>query len=107
MKIQHTVVLRLNDGVDNDQFCASARRLSHIAGVINFEVLRQVGAKSDFTHALSMWFDDQSAYDGYLDHPAHLAFVNDVWLPDVAAFLELDYVRLSSALFDNDGGEPT
>lgn len=93
MKIQHTVVLRLNDGVDADQFLAAARRLAEIAGVLDFEVLRQVGTKSDFTHGLSMWFDDQSAYDGYLTHPDHSAFVNNVWLPNVAEFLELDYTR--------------
>jgi Stress responsive A/B Barrel Domain len=93
MRIQHTVVLRLNDGVDTDQFLAAARRLAAIAGVQDFEVLRQVGAKNDFTHGLSMWFDDQAAYDGYTSHPDHLAFVNEVWLPNVAAFLELDYIR--------------
>ena len=40
-----------------------------------------------------MYFDDQSAYDSYNSHPDHRAFVNDVWLPNVADFLELDYVR--------------
>jgi hypothetical protein len=40
-----------------------------------------------------MYFGDQSAYDGYNKHPVHLAFVNDVWMPNVADFLELDYVR--------------
>jgi Stress responsive A/B Barrel Domain len=94
MKIQHTVVLRLTDGTDADQFLAAARGLAQIAGVMDFEVLRQVGVKSDFTYGLSMWFDDQSAYDSYLSHPTHVAFVNEVWLPNVAAFLELDYVRV-------------
>lgn len=93
MTIQHTVALRLHDGADTDHFLTAARGLAQIAGVKDFEVLRQVGAKSDFTHALSMWFDDQSAYDGYTNHPDHLAFVNEVWLPNVAGFLELDYVR--------------
>jgi hypothetical protein len=94
MSIQHTVVLRLNDGADADQFLAAARGLAEITGVRDFEVLRQVGAKSDFTHGLSMWFDDQSAYDGYTSHPDHIAFVNEVWMPNVAGFLELDYVRI-------------
>jgi hypothetical protein len=40
-----------------------------------------------------MYFDDHSAYDTYNSHPDHRAFVNDVWLPNVADFLELDYVR--------------
>ena len=76
-----------------DEFFARARELATIGGVNDFEVLRQVGRKNDFTHSLSMYFDDQSAYDSYNSHPDHRAFVNDVWLPNVADFLELDYVR--------------
>ena len=55
----------------------------------DFEVLRQVGHKSEFSHGLSMYFDDDADNDTYLDHPDHLAFVNDVWLPNVADFLDL------------------
>jgi Stress responsive A/B Barrel Domain len=91
--IQHTVVFRLNTEADPGQFLASARGLASIAGVNDFEVLHQVGKKNDFTHGLSMYFDDQSAYDSYNTNLHHLAFVDDVWLPNVADFLELDYVR--------------
>jgi hypothetical protein len=93
MTIQHTVVFRMNDGANADYFLARARRLAEIDGVNDFEVLRQVGQKNDFTHGLSMYFGDQSTYDTYNSHPDHRAFVNDVWLPNVADFLELDYVR--------------
>lgn len=93
MTIQHTVVFRIKNGADVDQFFARARELATIVGVNDFEVLRQVGLKNDFTHGLSMYFDDQSAYDTYNSHANHRAFVNDVWLPNVADFLELDYVR--------------
>jgi hypothetical protein len=93
MMIQHTVVFRLSTGTDADHFFARTRRLAAIGRVKDFEILRQVGQKNDFTHGLSMYFDDQAAYDSYNDHPDHLAFVNDVWLPNVADFLEVDYVR--------------
>ena len=93
MTIQHTVVFRMKNGADADHFLARARELATIGGVNDFEVLRQVGRKNDFTHGLSMYFDDQSAYDAYNSHPDHRTFVNDVWLPNVADFLELDYVR--------------
>ena len=93
MTIQHTVVFRMKNGADADHFLARARALTTIDGVNDFEVLRQVGRKNDFTHGLSMYFDDQSAYDAYNSHPDHRTFVNDVWLPNVADFLELDYVR--------------
>ena len=93
MTIQHTVVFRLNDGANVEHFLARARDLATIDGVSDFEVLRQVGSKNDFTHGLSMYFDDQPAYDSYNEHPDHRAFVNDVWLPNVADFLELDFLR--------------
>jgi hypothetical protein len=91
--IQHTVTFRLNEAADVDAFFARARALSSIEGVQDFEVLVQVGQKSRFTHGLTMNFVDQAAYDGYNEHPDHQEFVNDVWLPNVVDFLELDYVR--------------
>jgi hypothetical protein len=36
----------------------------------------------------------QAAYSGYNDHPDHVAFVRDRWIPEVARFLEIDYVAL-------------
>ena len=91
--IQHTVTFCLNADADGETFFARARSLSDLPGVQHFEVLQQVGQKNDFTHALTMNFADQESYDGYNNHVEHLAFVNDVWLPNVADFLELDYVR--------------
>ncbi len=93
MMIQHTVVFRLNADADAAHFLARARELAMIEGVHDFEVLHQVGGKTNFTHGLSMYFDDQSAYDNYNNHPDHRAFVDGVWLPHVIDFLELDYVR--------------
>jgi hypothetical protein len=90
--IQHTVTFRLHPTVDEAAFPARARRLGELDGVGRFEVLRQVGRKNDFTHALSMWFPTQDEYDAYNAHPDHVAFVSDVWLRDVADFLELDDV---------------
>ncbi|MEM7275702.1 MAG: Dabb family protein [Actinomycetota bacterium] len=95
--IQHTVAFRLRDAVDLDRFLDRCRGLATIPGVADFEVLVQVGAKSSFTHALSMWFADDRAYADYDAHPDHRAFVEDVWLPNVAEFLELDYRRKPAA----------
>lgn len=39
-----------------------------------------------------MYFESRAEYDAYNEHPDHLAFVNDVWLPNVPDFIELDYV---------------
>jgi hypothetical protein len=89
--IQHTVAFRLNDDVDPNRFIERARQLARIPGVVDFEVLRQVGVKNEFTHALSMHFASATEYDGYNVHPDHVEFVNDVWLPGVSEFIELDY----------------
>ena len=41
-----------------------------------------------------MRFADKRAYKSYDLHPTHIAFVRDRWLPEVAAFMEIDYVAL-------------
>ena len=44
-------------------------------------MLREVSPKNGFRFGLSMEFADQSAYDGYNEHPTHVAFVQERWLP--------------------------
>ena len=41
-----------------------------------------------------MEFANQAAYAGYNEHPDHVAFVRDRWVPEVAAFTEIDYVPI-------------
>ncbi len=93
-RLQHTVAFRLDSSVDVAQFLDRCRTLGDIPGVINLEVLEQFGTKNSFSHALSMWFEDVDSYEAYNNHPEHVAFVNETWLPNVAEFLELDYRRL-------------
>jgi hypothetical protein len=64
--------------------------------VINFERLRQVGAKNPFAYGFSMEFADQAHYAAYNEHPDHVAFVRDRWVPEVAGFLEIDYILLNN-----------
>jgi len=96
--IRHTVVFRLSHPRGSKaeaKFLADARRiLTAIPGVRNFEQLRQVSRKTDYDFGFSMEFDDQAAYDGYNDHPHHVAFVRDRWLKEVDAFQEIDYEPL-------------
>ena len=94
--IQHTVTFRLNEDVDEGWFVARASELAEIPGVLEFEVLEQVGQKAtQFTLALSMWFNTSADYDSYNEHPDHVDFVENVWIPNVAEFLELDYLRVA------------
>jgi len=93
-RIRHTVAFRLRHGAGSAEeasFLAEAASLAAIQGVEAFEILRQVGEKNDFDYGISMEFADRAAYQGYNEHPAHVRFVQERWLPEVADFLEIDY----------------
>ncbi len=97
MSIRHTVVFRLvhpAGSAAEAAFLADARRiLSAIPGVGQFAVSRQVSPKSDLTHQFSMEFEGDDAYAAYDAHPDHVAFVENRWVPEVAAFQEYDFVE--------------
>ena len=95
--IRHTAVFRLHHSagsVAEKDFLNALAKLKSIKGVEKFEVLRQVSPKSEFKFGVSMEFATQAAYDGYNAHPDHVAFVQARWIPEVAAFTEIDYVAL-------------
>ena len=72
---------------------AAVGRLAAIPGVEAFEVLREVSPKNGYRFGISMEFADSTAYAGYNDHPDHVRFVQERWVPEVADFLEVDYAR--------------
>ena len=95
--VRHTVVFRLKHEAGSAaevDFLATAKILAGIPGVQKFEQLRQVSPKNDYRFGFSMEFADQAAYSTYNDHPDHVAFVRDRWIPEVAQFMEIDYVAL-------------
>jgi Stress responsive A/B Barrel Domain len=95
--IRHTVVFRLKHAKGSNaeaDFLKAADILPQISTVKKFEKLRQVSAKNEYDFGFSMEFEDQAAYTVYNDHPLHVAFVRDRWVPEVAAFMEIDYVAL-------------
>jgi hypothetical protein len=95
--LRHTVVFRLKhprgSAAERD-FLATAKQLAAIPGVERFEQLRQTSPKNAFTFGFSMEFADAAAYQRYSAHPAHVSFVNERWLPEVAEFMEIDYEPL-------------
>ena len=96
--IRHTVAFRLKhprDSPEEKSFLDAGRALADIPGVERFEQLAQVSPKNDFHFGYSMEFADQAAYQGYNDHPVHVAYVRGRWIPEVEAFLEIDYTPLS------------
>ena len=93
--IQHTVVFRLvhtSGSAAETEFLKKAKALGELPNVVNLQVLKQVSKKNNYTFGLSMFFESESAYQAYNNHPDHIDFVNNVWLPEVAEFMEIDYV---------------
>jgi hypothetical protein len=95
--IRHTVAFRLrhpSGSAEEAAFLSEALVLRDIPVVQNFEQLRQVSEKNEFAFGFSMEFADHQAYDVYNEHPVHVAFVAERWVPEVEAFQEADYQPL-------------
>ena len=95
--IRHTVVFTLKHAAGSaaeKSFLDAADVLADIPGVEKFEKLKQVSIKNDYSFGFSMEFKNQAAYTHYNDHPWHVAFVKDCWVPEVAKFMEIDYIAL-------------
>ena len=95
--IRHTAVFRLKHpegSAAEAAFLKAADVLIAIPGVENFEKLRQVSLKNNFTFCFSMEFASQKEYDFYNTHPDHVAFVQTRWIPEVEDFMEIDFVAL-------------
>jgi hypothetical protein len=95
--ITHSVFFRLKHDAGSAgerDFFEKSKPLETLPTVKNFVRLKQTSKKNDFAFGFSMQFVDQSAYDAYNVHPVHSAYVSDVWIPNVADFMEIDHVAL-------------
>jgi hypothetical protein len=93
-RIRHTVAFTLphpQGSAEEQSFIEAAEGLAVIPGVEAFELLAEVSPKNGYRFGISMEFADRAAYDGYNEHPDHVRFVQERWLPEVSDFLELDY----------------
>lgn len=96
--ITHSVFFKLNHDKGSEAervFLEKAAALGSLPGVGNLQVLEEISPKNEFDYGLTMQFTDQAAYDSYSAHPEHTAFVQEIWLKEVADFQEIDYVLLS------------
>jgi hypothetical protein len=96
-RIRHTVVFTLahpEGSPAEADFLATAAALSAIPGVEAFQILREASPKNAYRFGISMEFAGPDAYAAYNEHPDHVHFVNDRWLPEVSDFLEVDYEQL-------------
>ncbi len=92
--IEHTVTFSLKHEPGSPQegeFLAAARELFAIPGVLNFQVRRQTSPKNPHSFGISMNFATRTAFQAYLDHPAHQSFVKDRWMEEVSDFQESDF----------------
>ena len=93
-RIRHTVVFTPEHAPGSDaeaDFLAAAAQLENIPGVEAFEILRETSPKNAYRFGISMEFADRTKYESYNEHPDHVRFVQERWLPEVPDFLEIDY----------------
>ena len=93
--ILHTVTFKLKHDPDSDQekdFLDAGKALSALPMVRDFKCYKQVSEKNDFDFGLAMAFESEADYQAYSEHPSHVEFVQNRWIPEVVDFLELDYV---------------
>jgi Stress responsive A/B Barrel Domain len=93
-RIRHTVVFTLahaEGSAEEGNFLATAAQLAAIPGVEKFEILRETSPKNGYRFGISMEFSGPDAYTAYNEHPDHVRFVEERWLPEVREFLEIDY----------------
>jgi hypothetical protein len=95
--MEHTVNFRLKHAADSaaeTEFLSAARGLASIPGVGDFRIRRQVSPKNSHTFGISMRFDRPADFQAYLDHPLHVEFVENRWIPEVEDFQEADFETL-------------
>ena len=93
-RIRHTAVFTLahpEGSAAEAEFLTAARALAAIRGVEEFQLLRETSPKNAYRFGISMEFAGPAAYAAYDEHPDHVRFVNERWLPEVSDFLEVDY----------------
>jgi hypothetical protein len=96
-RVRHSVIFRLAHAEGSPaqaDFLAAIAALGAIAGVEDFELLREVSPKNDFQFALTMEFADRSMYEAYNAHPDHVDVVAARWASEVIDFLEVDTMVL-------------
>ncbi len=92
--LHHSVFLTFKPTTSEEEkayFIAESRKLAQIPGVMNLKVLEEFNVTNPYTHGLGMDFEDQAAYDFYSNHPIHNRFVQEVWIPRVEKWQEIDF----------------
>ena len=89
MKLKHAA-----GSAGETSFLDEAAKLECIPGVLNYKIVKETSPKNDYSFGLVMNFKNQQDYDSYNNHPNHVFFVENVWIPNVESFQEIDYQNL-------------
>lgn len=93
--IRHAALFKLHHAAGSPEetaFLKGLAELSKLDGVQKHRIAREVHPDSPYDYEVSMWFDDQAAYDAYMVDPVHRAFAEAYWIPGIATSLEHDTV---------------
>jgi hypothetical protein len=94
-RINHVVFMTLKDPAHADALVeACDAELASIPGVTSYFAGKHLDTgrptvDADYDVGLYLGFDTEEAYSGYVEHPAHVAFV-EAWLPQLELLLVRD-----------------
>ncbi|WDE95416.1 Dabb family protein [Lentisphaera profundi] len=94
--INHGVVftLKKDSALSREEFFAEALKLKKINPVIKFKIVRETSSKNTFEFGLFMKFQNPEAYALYNNHPDHLHFIQNIWIPNIEDFMEIDFEKI-------------
>ncbi|MDD7986539.1 Dabb family protein [Lentisphaera marina] len=94
--ITHGVVftLKTDSPLSREEFFAKALKLKKIETVSKFKIVRETSPKNKFEFGLFMKFKSPKEYEYYNNHPDHLDFVQNIWIPNVEDFMEIDFEKI-------------
>lgn len=93
--IHHIVCFRFKEGTTSEQIDAAGYALRGMqAGIPEVRAVRWgpnlATSAAEYSHILTVEFDDMSAVERYLDHPLHQRIVQDHLVPIRDARLAID-----------------
>lgn len=101
LAIEHTVTFRLihpPGSPEEAQFLQAAAELAVLPGVQQFQIRKQTSSKNPHAFGVTMQFASRSHFDAYSKHPAHVDFVQQRWVNEVADFQVADFEQLTTAV---------
>jgi heme-degrading monooxygenase HmoA len=96
--IRHAALFKLHHAAGSEEekvFLDALAALSDLPGVQKHKVTREIHPDSPYDFEVSMYFEDQAAFDAYMVDPIHMKFGEEHWVPSIAVSLEHDTVPMN------------